>query len=41
VAVLSGRLVYEGDAFDNVRVVRIGEAEVEVEVDGQRRVLGF
>jgi hypothetical protein len=41
VAVLSGRLVHEGDAFDNVRVLRIGETEVELEVDGQRRVLSF
>jgi hypothetical protein len=41
VAVLSGRLVHEGDAFDNVRVLRIGETEVELEVDGQRRVLRF
>jgi hypothetical protein len=41
VAVLSGRLVHEGDAFDNVRVIRIGEAEVEIEVDGRRRVLSF
>ena len=41
IAVISGRLVHEGDAFDNVRVLRIGETEVELEVDGQRRVLGF
>jgi len=41
VAVLNGRLVHEGDAFDDVRVLRIGETEVEIEVGGQRRVLGF
>jgi hypothetical protein len=41
VAVVSGRLVHEGDAFDNVRIIRIGSAEVEIEVDGQRRVLSF
>lgn len=41
IAVLSGRLVREGDSFGNVRVLRIGEAEVEIEVDGQRRVLSF
>jgi hypothetical protein len=41
IAVLSGHLVHEGDAFDNVRVIRIGDTEVEIEVDGQRRVLSF
>lgn len=41
IAVVSGHLVREGDRFDNVRVLRIGDAEVEIEVDGQRRVLSF
>jgi hypothetical protein len=41
VAVLSGRLVYEGDSFEDVRVLRIGETEVELEVDGRRVVVGF
>jgi hypothetical protein len=41
VALINDRLVYEGDSFDGVRVIRIGEAEVEVEVKGQRRVLRF
>ena len=41
VAILNDRLVREGDVFDGIRVIRIGEAEVEVEVRGQRRVLGF
>jgi hypothetical protein len=41
VAVLNDRLVREGDSFDGVRVLRIGEGEVEIEVDGQRRVVSF
>lgn len=41
VAVLSGRLVYEGDSFEDVRVLRIGETEVELEVAGRRVVVGF
>ena len=34
VAIVNDRLVREGDSFDGVRVLRIGEAEVEVEVGG-------
>jgi len=41
VALINDRLVFEGDSFDDVRVIRIGETEVEVEVKGQRRVLRF
>jgi len=41
VALLSDRLVREGDSFDGVRVLRIGDEEVEVEVDGERRVIRF
>jgi hypothetical protein len=41
VAVLNGRVVGEGDGFDQVRVIRIGAAEVEVEIRGKRRVLQF
>jgi hypothetical protein len=41
VAVLDGRLVYEGESFEGIRVVRIGETEVELEVDGRRLVVGF
>ena len=41
VALINDRLVFEGDSFDGVRVIRIGEAEVEVEVRGERRVLRF
>jgi hypothetical protein len=41
VAVVNDRLVHEGDAFDGIRVIRIGETEVEVEVRGQHRILTF
>jgi hypothetical protein len=41
VAVLNGRVVGEGDGFDDVRVIRIGASEVEIEVRGKRRVLQF
>jgi hypothetical protein len=41
VAIINDRLVREGDVFDDVHVIRIGETEVEVEVRGQRRVLTF
>jgi hypothetical protein len=41
VALLNDRLVFEGDSFDGITVVRIGDAEVEVRVDGERRVVGF
>jgi hypothetical protein len=41
VAVLSNRLVREGDRFDGITVVRIGAEEVEIEVQGRRRTLRF
>ncbi len=41
VAILNDRLVHEGDVFGGVRVIRIGETEVEVEVGGARRILRF
>ncbi len=41
VAVLNDRVVREGDVFDGIHVIRIGEAEVEVEVNGKRRVIRF
>jgi hypothetical protein len=41
VALINDRLVFEGDSFDGVRVIRIGESEVEVEVKGQRQLLRF
>jgi hypothetical protein len=41
VALINDRLVFEGDGFDGVKVLRIGETEVEVEVRGQKRILRF
>jgi hypothetical protein len=41
VAMLNDRLVHEGDTFDNVKVVRIGTDEVEIEVSGHRRIVKF
>jgi hypothetical protein len=41
VAVLNDRIVREGDSFEGVRILRIGEAEVEIEVRGERRVIRF
>jgi hypothetical protein len=41
VALINDHLVFEGDSFDGITVIRIGEAEVEVEVRGQRRILRF
>lgn len=41
VAVISGRLVREGDRYDGITIVRIGADEVEIEVRGQRRTLRF
>ncbi len=40
-ALINDRLVFEGDSFDGIKVLHIGEAEVEVEIRGQRRVLRF
>lgn len=40
-AMINDHLLFEGDSFDGVRVVRIGAAEVEIEVRGERRVLRF
>lgn len=41
VALLNDRLVREGDAFGKIRILRIGTTEVEIEVDGERRTIGF
>jgi MSHA biogenesis protein MshK len=41
VAVLNGHVLSEGDGFDQVRVIRIGASEVEIEVRGKRRILQF
>jgi hypothetical protein len=40
-ALINDRLVFEGDGFDDVRILRIGEAEVEIEVGGEKRTLRF
>jgi hypothetical protein len=41
VALISDRLMREGDEFDGVRVVAIRDAEVELEVRGERVTLRF
>jgi hypothetical protein len=41
VAMLNDRLVHEGDTFDDVKVLRIGADEVEIEVSGHRRIVKF
>jgi hypothetical protein len=41
IALVCDRRVREGDAFDGVTIVRIGDAEVEVEWKGQRSILRF
>ncbi len=41
VAIIDDRLVHEGDHYDGLVILRIGDSEVELEVDGQRRVLRF
>ena len=41
IALLNDRLVREGDRFGDLRVLRIGETEVEIEVNGERRTIGF
>ena len=41
VALINDRLVFEGDGFEGVKVLRIRETEVEVEVRGVKRVLRF
>jgi hypothetical protein len=41
VAVISSRVVREGDHYDGVTIVRIGADEVEIEVQGRRRTLRF
>ncbi len=41
VALLNDRLVREGDVIEGVRVLRIGEDFVEVEVRGERRTIRF
>jgi len=41
VAMINDRFVQEGDVFDGARVVRIGDAEVELELEGRRVIVGF
>jgi hypothetical protein len=41
VALINDRVLREGDEIDGVRIRRIGEAEVEIERDGQHEVLRF
>ena len=41
VAIIDGRLVHEGDQYDDIVILRIGEDEVELELDGRRQVLRF
>lgn len=41
IALLNDRLVREGDSFEGLRILRIGDAEVEIEVRGERQTIGF
>ncbi len=41
VAIVSGRLVREGDVFDGIEVVRIDEAEVELFLQAENRTLAL
>lgn len=41
VALINDRLVREGDEFDGVKILHIGDAEVEVERAGRRSVIRF
>jgi hypothetical protein len=41
IALLNDRLVREGDRFGDVTVLRIGPTEIEIEVNGERKTIGF
>jgi hypothetical protein len=41
VAVIDERMVREGDEIDGMKILRIGAAEVEIELLGRRRILRF
>jgi hypothetical protein len=41
IAILEERVMGEGDEFDGVKVIQIGETTVEIEVSGQRHTLRF
>ena len=41
VAMLNERMVFEGDSWDDVTVVRIGDSDVELKVAGKTVVVSF
>jgi hypothetical protein len=41
IALLNDRLVREGDSFDGITIIQIGETSVEIEVNGKRRHISF
>jgi hypothetical protein len=41
IALLNDRLVREGDRIGDVRIIRIGESDIEIEVNGKRKTIGF
>jgi hypothetical protein len=41
IALLNDRLVREGDRFGDITIIRIGETDVEIEVNGERKTIGF
>jgi hypothetical protein len=41
VAILNDRMVYEGDSFDGIKVLHIGDNQVELDVNGHRQVVKF
>src|SRR5205085_491794 len=41
VAVINDRMLFEGDSFDGIQLLRVGESEVEVEIGGRRQVVKF
>jgi hypothetical protein len=41
IALLNDRLVREGDRFGDILILEIGETSIEIEVNGERKTLGF
>jgi hypothetical protein len=41
IALLNDRLVREGDRVGDLVIIRIGNTDIEIEVNGERRVVGF
>ncbi len=41
IALLNDRLVREGDRFGDITIIRIDETSVEIEVNGERKTIGF